>query len=163
MEIISRDKITSVRFDIFPTNCQAQMLEEWAQKYTCLIKDSLAGANEEEISLNYSAFLQQFTSHMKYRIERDVWLIRKKIIRNFSTQLLRCNHNAYKLVRGKISLRLRTKLLWLPTDGTFIPRNRQGTLTIFKANDKWKAEILLWVKSTRGDKVNDKKHISISE
>lgn len=151
MELISKGNITTVRFDIIPTDNQAQLLEEWAQTYTAIIKDSLIRANEEETSLRYSEFLQQFTSHMKNRIQRDVWLIQHKLITKSSKPVLRCNPQSYKLVRGKISLALRTKKLWLPTDGTWIPRNRQGTLTICKTeNGKWIGNILLWVKKTKG-------------
>lgn len=146
MELISiEDKTTIVRFDIFPTDDRIQLLEEWTEKYTGLINSALSGANTEE--LNYAEMLPHFKPwKMKKRIERDVWLIQNKRMRKFSKSVFRCDTGTYQLVRGNITLALRNKRIYVPTDGTLISRNRQGCLTVWKEAGKWKADILLWIK-----------------
>lgn len=149
MELISvDDRMTSIRFDIFPTDCQAQLLEEWTEKYSALINTALSGTNAEE--LNCSEMLPHFASwKMEKRIKRDIWLIQNKRMRKFSKQVFRCDTGTYQLVSGKITLLLRNKRICVPTDGTRIPKNRQGSLTVWKEAGQWKADILLWVKKKK--------------
>lgn len=152
MELISiEDKMTIVRFDIFPTDDQIQLLEEWTEKYTTLINNALSGANVEE--LNYTELFPHFKPwKIKHRIERDIWLIQNKRMHKFSKPVFRCNTGPYKLVRGNITLVLRNKRICVPTDGTLIPQNRQGSLTVWKEAGKWKADILLWIKNSSNNK-----------
>lgn len=145
MELIAIDKMTIVRFDVFPTDRQVQLLEEWTKKYTTLLNTALAGVKVTE--QDYAEMLPDFKSwKLKQRIERDVWLIQNKRMRKFSKPVFRCDTGSYQLVRGKISLALSTKRIWVPTDGTWIALNRQGSLTFWKEAGKWRADILLWVK-----------------